>query len=107
MDLNGLIRRANLLALSWLSVTTIGIAHAVRGRHEAHRRWMWRSVALTASAVTLRITLGLGLGVLHLPFLSVYVFAAWSCWTINLALCELLLRTRLKPGPVSAVGVAQ
>ncbi|MDI9237749.1 DUF2306 domain-containing protein [Lysobacter sp. LF1] len=96
-----------LLALAWLGVTATGIAHAVRGHHEAHRRWMWRSVALTASAVTLRITLGLGLGMLHLPFLTVYVFAAWSCWTINLAICETLLRTRFDPALASAVRVAQ
>ncbi|GAA5082769.1 DUF2306 domain-containing protein [Lysobacter panacisoli] len=80
-----------LLAVTWLTVTTIGIAHAIARRHEAHRRWMWRSVALTASAITLRLTMGVGIGALHLPPLSVYVFAAWSCWTINLAVCELLL----------------
>ncbi|HWU53187.1 MAG TPA: hypothetical protein VN153_10250, partial [Tahibacter sp.] len=48
--------------------------------------------ALTAAAVTLRLTLGIGQGVLHLPFATVYVFAAWSCWTVNLLIVELWLR---------------
>ncbi|HEY0503466.1 MAG TPA: DUF2306 domain-containing protein [Lysobacter sp.] len=93
-----------LLAIAWLATTTTGIVHAVRGGHAAHRRWMWRSVALTASAVTLRLTLGIGLGVLHLPWAAVYAFAAWSCWTLNLAACELLLRA-FAPTPSRASAV--
>jgi uncharacterized membrane protein len=80
------------LALLWLGVTARGIAHAVAGRHDLHRRWMWRSVALTFSAVTLRLILGLGAGLLQLPFLPVYIAAAWLCWLVNLAVCEALLR---------------
>ena len=57
-----------------------------------HRRWMWRSIALTVSAVTLRLILGVGLGALHLPFPPVYLLAAWGSWTFNLTVCELLLR---------------
>jgi hypothetical protein len=100
-----------MLAVAWLATTTLGIGHAVTGNLALHRRWMARSIALTASAITLRLTLGIGLGVLHLPFLPVYVFAAWSCWTINLALCELWLqwpaiRARLVPGrTLSRAGV--
>lgn len=81
-----------LLALAWLATTGIGIGHALAGDLTRHRRWMWRSIALTASAVTLRLILGVGLGVLHLPFPLVYLLAAWGCWTFNLAVCELLLR---------------
>lgn len=87
-----------LLALLWIATTAIGISHAIAGDIARHRRWMWRSVALTASAVTLRLILGLGLGVLHAPFLPVYIVAAWGCWTINLALCELWLRRRAAGG---------
>lgn len=82
------------LAIVWLASTALGIGSAVAGDVERHRRWMWRSVALTASAVTLRLELAIGQGVLHLPFLVTYVFAAWSCWLINLALVEGWLRRR-------------
>lgn len=83
-----------LLAVAWLASTGLGIRHAIAGEHAQHRRWMWRSVALTSSAVTLRLMLVLGQGVLHLPFVTVYVAAAWLCWTLNLALVEGWLRWR-------------
>ncbi|MGO4222311.1 DUF2306 domain-containing protein [Lysobacter sp. TAF61] len=100
-----------LLAVTWLTITGIGIRHAIAGDIALHRRWMARSIALTASAITLRLTLVIGQAVLHLPFVPVYIFAAWSCWTINLALCELWLhwpaiRARLAPdGSLSRAGV--
>lgn len=43
-----------LLAATWLASTGLGIRHAIAGEHAQHQRWMWRSVALTSSAVTLR-----------------------------------------------------
>ncbi|MCQ4166023.1 DUF2306 domain-containing protein [Tahibacter harae] len=82
----------SLLALAWLWMTALGIACAIAGDYERHRRWMLRSVALTAAAITLRLMLALGQGVLQLPFVTVYIAAAWGCWTINLAVCELWLR---------------
>lgn len=94
-----------LLAPIWLLSTGLGIAYAVRGELERHRRWMWRSIALTFAAVTLRLILGIGTGMLHLRFLPVYIFAAWACWSVNLALCELLLRlqaARLRRVPAQA-----
>jgi hypothetical protein len=81
-----------ILALLWMATTACGIAHAVAGRHELHRRWMSRSVALSFSAVTLRLILGIGTGLLQLPLVAVYVAAAWLCWIVNLAVCEALLR---------------
>ena len=81
-----------LLAVTWLWMTALGIGYAIAGDYARHRRWMLRSVALTAAAITLRLMLVLGQGVLHLPFVTVYIAAAWGCWTINLALCELWLR---------------
>ncbi|MEO5628162.1 MAG: DUF2306 domain-containing protein [Thermomonas sp.] len=81
-----------IMALLWPFLTAIGIQRAIVGDIAGHRRWMCRSVAMTYSAVTLRLVLGIGAGALQLPFIPVYIAAAWSCWTINLAVCELLLR---------------
>lgn len=81
-----------LLALAWLAATGIGIRYALMGEVSRHRQWMWRSIALTGSAISLRVILLVGLGVLHLPFPTAYLAAAWGCWLFNLALCELLLR---------------
>lgn len=81
-----------LMALLWPCLTAIGIQRAIVGDIAGHRRWMCRSVAMTYSAVTLRLLLGIGVGALHLPFIPVYIAAAWLGWTINLMVCELLLR---------------
>ncbi|MGH8083149.1 MAG: DUF2306 domain-containing protein [Lysobacter sp.] len=81
-----------LLAVIWVGCTAMGIGYAIRRDFENHRRWMFRSVALTASAVTLRIILGVGAAAMHWPFIPVYIAAAWACWTVNLAVCELILR---------------
>ncbi len=80
-----------IMALLWPCLTAIGIQRAIVGDIASHRRWMCRSVALTYSAVTLRLVLGIG-GVLQLPFIPVYIAAAWLGWTINLLVCELILR---------------
>jgi len=81
-----------LMALMWPCLTAIGIQRAIVGDIAGHRRWMCRSVALTYSAVTLRLILGIGAGALQLPFIPVYIAAAWLGWSINLVVCEVLLR---------------
>jgi hypothetical protein len=88
------------LALLWLAVTGIGLRHALRRDFVAHGRWMSRCIALTASAITLRIMLAVGHGVLALPFDAVYITAAWSCWIFNLAVCEAWLRRSTPRQPV-------
>ena len=81
-----------LMSLLWPCLTAVGIQRAIVGDIASHRRWMCRSVALTYSAVTLRLILGIGTGVLHLPFITVYIAAAWLGWSINLMVCEVMLR---------------
>lgn len=88
----------SLLALLWLGVTANGIRLAVAGECARHRRWMAYSMALTAGAVTLRLMLALGTGPMHLPFLPVYVAAAWGSWLFNLAVCAWWLHAPARPG---------
>jgi len=65
-----------LLAIAWLLTTALGIRHAVAGDIARHRRWMCRSVALTFAAVTLRLILGTGIGLLQLSPMPVYIASA-------------------------------
>lgn len=106
----GVASRASfvLMSLLWPALTAMGIWRAIAGDIVGHRRWMCRSVALTYSAVTLRLILGVGFGALHLPFIPVYIAAAWLGWSINLAVCELLLRwpairARRRPGSAASM----
>jgi uncharacterized membrane protein YozB (DUF420 family) len=85
-----------LLALAWLSSTGWGIGLAMRKDREAHRRWMVRSIALTLSAVTLRIYLGMVFG-FGLDFETAYPAIAWLCWVPNLIVAELILRWPRRP----------
>lgn len=80
-----------ILAVLWFG-TTLRAFLAVRGRRLAeHRRWMIRSYALTAAAITLRAILGVGLAA-GMAFNDVYLIAAWACWMINLAVAETIIR---------------
>lgn len=85
-----------LLAIAWLWTTLWGIGLAMRGDRIAHRRWMIRSIALTLSAVTLRLYLG-GVFGFGLDFDTAYPAIAWLCWVPNLIVAEAILRWPRRP----------
>jgi uncharacterized membrane protein len=75
------------LAVGWLFTTSMGIA-AIRRRDVAnHRRWMIRSYALTAAAITLRIYLS-SIPLFHFSFQIAYPAISWLCWVPNLLAAE-------------------
>ena len=89
-----------LLAVFWLATTGWGIGLAMRGDRIGHQRWMTRSIALTLSAVTLRIYLGLIFG-FGLDFAPAYSAIAFLCWVPNLIIAELIL-IRARPRAIRA-----
>jgi len=82
------------LAIFWFATTFMAIKYAINGNIKSHKIWIYRSIAFTSAAITLRVFLGLGLGVLHMPFLTVYVPTAWLCWVINVIIVELIIFKR-------------
>ena len=64
-----------------------------------HRRWMIRSYSLALAAVTFRIYLAIGIGMMRLPMDQVYPTITWLCWVPNLIVAEWLF---LRKVPVSA-----
>ncbi|MCE8510954.1 DUF2306 domain-containing protein [Ruegeria pomeroyi] len=80
-----------LLAIAWLTTTTVAYRAAVTRDFARHRGWMIRSASLTFAAVTLRIWLPLSL-VAGIPFETAYPVIAWLCWVPNLLIAELYLR---------------
>ena len=82
-----------ILAVLWFGATLTGFIYARQRNYAQHRRWMIRSYALTAAAVTLRLITGIG-GALGFSFYEAYIPAAWLCWIVNLALVELWFATR-------------
>lgn len=84
------------LAIVWLATTLWGISLAMRGDRINHRRWMIRSIALTFSAVTLRLQLPIGMA-LDIPFDTAYPVIAWLCWVPNLVVAEMIVRWPRRP----------
>ena len=89
----GAIASAGFLALGlfWIGTTAAGYFTIRAGHVDAHRRWMVRSYALTAAAITLRNYLPL-LVISGLSFAVSYRIVAWACWIPNLIFAEWLLR---------------
>lgn len=82
------------LALLWLLTTGMAFMFAIKRDITNHKKWIYRSVALTAGGITLRVFLGIGLAVFQWPFLTVYIPASWLSWMLNLAICELIFNRR-------------
>ncbi len=96
---NGMVARVGflLLGIAWIITTGFGYLRA-RGRQFAdHQAWMMRSFSLTFGAVTLRIYLGLSLGVMGLPFATAYPAIAYLAWIPNLMFAEWLVRRKAAP----------
>ena len=89
----GLVSSAGFLTLGalWVGSTAAGYFTIRAGRVEEHRKWMIRSYALTAAAITLRIYLPL-LPLTGISFENSYRIIAWACWIPNLIFAEWLIR---------------
>ena len=89
----GWIASAGFLALgaAWIVATGLAVQFILPGDALTHRRWMIRSYALAAAAITLRIYLPLSVA-FHVPFSSAYPAIAWLCWIPNVLAVEVYLR---------------
>ena len=83
-----------MMSIFWLATTIIAVWYAVNGHVALHKKWIYRSIAMTSAAITFRIYLGVGLEVLHLPFMTVYISISWLSWVLNLVVCEVILYQR-------------
>ncbi len=72
-----------VLAVLWLSTTTLGVRAIQRRDVARHRRFMVLSFALCYAAVTLRVQLG-PLAMSLQSFEAGYRIVSWSCWVPNL-----------------------
>lgn len=88
-----------ILAVLWFAATYNAYRFARNRDFARHRRWMIRSYALTAAAITLRLILPVS-GLAGLSFAEGYLIAAWGCWTLNIVIAELIIRARPDPGPL-------
>jgi uncharacterized membrane protein len=90
-----------VLAVLWLFVTGTALWMVIQREFESHRRWMLRSYALTAAAITLRIMLPVS-AVIGFPAAPSYRAIAWMCWLLNLVIIEVYLNFRRDSPPLLA-----
>jgi len=80
-----------LLGGLWWFSTFRAYRLAREKKFEAHKQWMWRSFALTVSAITLRMWKVMLVYAFHPGPMEVYQIIAWLGWIPNILLIEYLI----------------
>ena len=80
-----------LLGMSWFTTTWYAYKTGVSRDIVSHRRWMYRSYALTLAVVTIRpmFLMEPQFGMSNHQW---YVMATWMCWVPNLIIAEFIIR---------------
>ena len=93
----GIISRIAFTSLSllWMYSTVKAWQTARARQFVLHRNWMYRSYALTLSAITLRGWKWLLIALFHLRPLDTYKLVAWMGFVPNLLIAEWIIRKRL------------
>jgi Predicted membrane protein (DUF2306) len=84
------------LGCLWLFFTARAWYFILQKNYTQHKYYMWRSYALTLSAVTLRLIKFCINNTVHLPPMDVYRFVAWAGWVINLLVIEYFIYKKYK-----------
>ncbi len=79
------------LDLLWITFTCIAFRYALKKQFNTHKKFMYRSYALTLSAVTLRAWKYALVFLFHPAPMDVYRLVAWLGFIPNLLLCEYLI----------------
>ena len=85
-----------LLGIFWWLSTFKAYQLIRQKNYKAHQHWMWRSYALTISAITLRLWKWVIVYFFHPSPMDVYQIVAWLGWIPNIILIELLIRKKTK-----------
>ncbi len=80
-----------LLAVLWMVFTYKAYVHARKKDWRQHKNYMYRSYALTLSAISLRLFKWIIVSVFELPPMDTYIIVAWLGWTVNLLVAECIV----------------
>jgi len=104
-----------ILAVLWIVFTWKAVAAAMARNTAVHKKWMYRSYALTLSAISLRAWKWLIVFLFAPRPMDVYHIVSWLGWTGNLLVAELIIYFMFKKrksgsisaaAPVPAAGMA-
>lgn len=79
------------LSMLWFLFTSKAFSEIKKGNIAAHQQWMWRSYALTFSAVTLRLYILITSASINLNNPEAYATIAWLSWVPNLIFVEIVV----------------
>ncbi|SDQ41368.1 Predicted membrane protein [Chryseobacterium soldanellicola] len=80
-----------ILGCLWWFSTFKAYQLARQKKFKEHKQWMWRSFALTISAITLRMWKVIIVYLFHPNPMDVYQIIAWMGWVPNIILIEYLI----------------
>lgn len=80
-----------ILGCLWWFSTFKAYQLAQQKKFKEHKQWMWRSFALTISAITLRMWKVIIVYLFHPNPMDVYQIIAWLGWVPNILLIEYLI----------------
>jgi len=85
-----------ILAVLWWWFTLQAYTNARKKNFVAHKIWMYRSFALTLSAITLRAWKWTLIEIFHPRPMDVYMIVAWLGWGLNLVIAEIIIYKKIK-----------
>lgn len=80
-----------LLAVLWIVFTYKAYAYARKKDWQRHKNYMYRSYALTLSAISLRLFKWIIVSVFELPPMDTYIVVSWLGWVFNLLVAECII----------------
>ncbi|MEM8524010.1 MAG: DUF2306 domain-containing protein [Bacteroidota bacterium] len=80
-----------LLAVGWFYFTWMALVKIKAKDWQAHRDFMYRSFALTLSAITLRAWKYVIVAIFHPRPMDTYRIIAWLGWVLNLVIAEIII----------------
>lgn len=84
-----------LLGILWFYFTLKAIILILKRDVVNHKKYMWRSFALTCSAITLRLWKVILVYLFHPAPMDVYQIIAWLGWIPNLLIAEWLIKRKI------------
>ncbi|WP_042722798.1 DUF2306 domain-containing protein [Flavobacterium sp. B17] len=84
-----------ILGCLWWFSTLKAYQLARQKKFRQHQQWMWRSFALTISAITLRMWKVIIVYLFHPDPMDVYQIIAWLGWVPNILFIEYLIARKL------------
>jgi len=84
----------SIQALLWFWFTYKAFGYAKKKKWNNHQKFMFRSFALTLSAISLRLFKWIIVSTIELPPMDTYKIVSWLSWIFNLTLVEIYLMNK-------------